>query len=87
MSPSIYMDTVTTKMVPAETTKQRVAETMVTSPNYVEEDVKEDVSQQQRQSSSRSSFVLNELLLVVEGDVVNIYCKSMSKNIVSLTTN
>jgi len=61
----------------AERTKQQVVETT----NYVEENVVSQV-----QSTSRSSFVLGELLLVVEGDVLCIYCKSMSKTIVSLTT-
>jgi len=61
----------------AEKTKQQVVETT----NYVEENV---VSQ--LQSTSRSSFVLGELLLVVEGDVLCIYYKSILKTIVSLTT-
>jgi len=61
--------------------KQRTKQQVVKTTNYVEENV---VSQ--LQSASRSSFVLGELLLVVEGDVLCIYSKSMSKTIVSLTT-
>ena len=61
--------------------KQRTKQQVVKTTNYVEENV---VSQ--LQSTSRSSFVLGELLLVVEGDVLCIYSKSMSKTIVSLTT-
>jgi len=61
--------------------KQRTKQQVVKTTNYVEENV---VSQ--LQSTSRSSFVLGELLLVVEGDMLCIYSKSMSKTIVSLTT-
>jgi len=86
MSPSIYMDTGTTlttmSSMFAERPKQQVVETTLTNTNYVEETV---VSQQQP-LTSHSSFVFGELLLVVEGDVLSIYSKSMSKTIVSLTT-
>jgi len=87
MSPSIYMDTGTTmttmmSLMFAERSKQQVVETTLTSTNYVEENV---VSQQQP-LTSRSSFVFDEILLVIEGDVLSIYSKTMSKTIVSLTT-
>jgi len=66
----------------AERSKQQVIETRLTNTNYVEENV---VSQQQP-LTSRSSFVFGEMLLVIEGDVLSIYTKSMSKTLVSLTT-
>ena len=58
----------------AERSKQQVVETTLTNTNYVEENV---VSHQQP-LTSRSSFVFGELLLVVEGDMLSIYSKSMS---------
>ena len=79
MSPSMYRDAETAKTSTAETmittTKQPVAAS--TAGIVDEEDV---VSQQQQlQTSTRSSFILGELLLVVDGDVVSIYSKSNLK--------
>ena len=74
--------TTTMSLMFAERSKQQVVETTLTSTNYVEENV---VSQQQP-LTSRSSFVFDEILLVIEGDVLSIYSKTMSKTIVSLTT-
>ena len=80
------MDTGTTMMTTmssmfAERSKQQVVETTLTGTNYVEENVS-----LKQPLTSRSSFVFGEMLLVIEGDVLSIYSKSMSKTIVSLTT-
>jgi len=75
------MDTDTTMTTMSSMFAERMKQQVVETTNYVEENV---VSQ--LQSTSSSSFVLGELLVVVEGDVLSIYSKSMSKTIVSLTT-